>query len=158
MDSVKGQNKVSILIGPYFDEESVVSCLCGLQKRGVPVTVVGLTPTLLTGLHGLAVRPDFSLTEFSQILSNESSAHSIIFPGGHEGTAVLFSDPRIHKIINAILQAGNLIAAMLPAQQMLARIGVPSPQATCQYLAQNDLEIDEFIEQVADRLLLSCMA
>ena len=147
-----GQQKVSILIGPYFDEESVVSCLCGLQKKGVPVNVVGLTPSLLTGLHGLAVRPDFSLAEFSQLLSTESCTHSIIFPGGHEGTAVLFSDPRVHKIIQSILNAGNIIAAMLPAQQMLARIGVPSPQKTCQFLPQNDMETEDFVEQIAERL------
>lgn len=153
MDSVRGLNKISILIGPHFDEESVVSCLCGLRNKGVPVTVVGLTPTLLTGLHGLAVRPDFSLTEFSQLLSADESTHSVIIPGGHEGTAVLFSDPRVHKIINAILNAGNFIAAMLPAQQMLARIGVPSPQKTCQFLPQNDMETDEFVEQIAERLI-----
>ncbi|MEM7330993.1 MAG: DJ-1/PfpI family protein [Chloroflexota bacterium] len=153
MDSVKSVvPKLNILIGPYFDEESVVSCLCGLQKRGVPVNVVGLTSAMTTGLHGLAVRPDFSLSEFSRLIDAEDAEHSVILPGGVEGTAVLFSDPRVVKIIKSIFEAGNHIAAMLPAQQMLSRLGLPTVHKIEQFLPQNDLGTEDFIDQIADRL------
>ena len=146
------RKKVSILIGPYFDEEPVVSCFCRLQKRGIPVSVVGLTSDNLLGLHGLSVHPHFTLTEYLKLISVENSRHSLIIPGGHEGTAVLFSDPRVHQLISAILDAGNLIAAMLPAQQMLSQIGVPAPNETDQFVPQNDLEMGAFIDQLIEQL------
>ncbi len=149
---MRDRKKVSILIGPYFNEESLVACLCRLLKKGVPVSVVGLTPDLLTGLHGLTVRPDFSLSEFIQLVTVEHNPHSLIIPGGHEGTAVLFSDPRVHKLVPDILKAGNYVAAMLPAQQMLNQVGIPSPQQTNQFIPQNDLETGEFVDQLIDQL------
>ena len=149
---MRGRKRVSILIGPYFNEESLVSCLCHLKKGGVPVSVVGLTSDLLTGLHGLTVRTDFSLSEFIQLVTVENNPHSLIIPGGHEGTAVLFSDPRVHNLILAILKAGNYIAATLPAQQMLNQLGIPSPQETNQFIPQNDLETCAFVDQLIDQL------
>ncbi len=129
-----------------------MACLCRLQKKGVPVSVVGLTPDLLSGLHGLTIRPDFSLSEFIQLITVERNLYSLIISGGHEGAAVLFADPRVHKLVPDILNAGNYVAAMLPAQQMLNQIGIPSPQQTSQFIPQNDLETNEFVDQLIDHM------
>ena len=149
---MKDRKKIFILIGPYFNEESLVVCLCRLQKKGVPVSVVGLTSDLLSGLHGLTVRPDFSLSEFMQLVAVEHNLHSLVIPGGHEGTAVLFADPRVHKLVLDILNGGNYVAPMVPAQQMLNQMGIPSLQQANQFIPQNDLETNEFVDELIDQL------
>lgn len=143
---------IAILIGPYFDEESVVTSSCQLHKKGVPFRLVGLTSKLPTGLHGVSIRPHLSLNELKHLAESEFNSYSLLIPGSHEAVAVLLSDPRVYDLIAAIFASGNLVAAMLPAQQILTRAGIPSPENVSQFLAQNGADTAEFIQEIIEQV------
>lgn len=98
MKQAPGQNQVVILIAPGFDEEAVVHCLCQMRQWGTAVTLVGAPSNLVVGASGLAVRPDYSLTQLHQaVLTGRDSL--LIIPGSSACATTLLSDPRVHRVI-----------------------------------------------------------
>ena len=131
-----------ILIAPRFDELAVVHFVAHMRHKGMSVKLVSLTPGLSSSMHGLKIHPDLSLSELRQ---NDVYNQLLVIPGDPACASAILADPRTHQLIIQVLNNNGLIAALLPAQQLLAKIGLPSNYDSWRFLAQNDMEITDFI-------------
>ena len=139
-------NKVFILIAPEFDEEFVVRCLCRMLDNGLSACLVGSTSKVLSGLRGIKLSPDFSLTQLDQF--NLKDDHLLIIPGTRNCALKLLVDPRVHNLINKALEANGWVAVMKPMQQALAMTGLPISQLSPNFLKQGNMKTDDFIGQL----------
>lgn len=145
--------KVFILIAPHFDEESVVCCLSQMRAKGLAVQLIGSVSGWMSGLRGLKVLPDSSLAQMDP-LDVAQNQHVVVIPGGDECVANLLSDPRTHELVETVLNTGGTVAAMSPAQQVLAGTGVPGPDVTCQFFSQGSQNTADFVTQLVKRVTL----
>ena len=136
--------RILILIAPGFEEGATVLCLERLREAGLPVSLIGLSAGLLTGLHGLTVRPDYSLDQLSLTVPRRL----IVVSGGRQSAASLLSDPRVHQLLNATLEASGYAAAMSSAETCLAQAGIPVPSYSSRFIAQSNIELDGFIHRL----------
>ncbi|MBX3055549.1 MAG: DJ-1/PfpI family protein [Anaerolineae bacterium] len=139
-------NRIVILLATGFEETAVVYCLDHMREAGLPVSLVGLSAGILKGLHGLAVRPDYSLDQ----LSAEAGCRGVIMPGGPQCVTALLTDPRVHRLLDATLQQEGFIAAMATAVPLLQQSGVLTSSTSPRFISQENIEINEFTNQLID--------
>lgn len=139
-------HRIVILLAPGFEETAVVYCLDHMREAGLPVSLVGLSTGILKGLHGLAVRPDYSLDQ----LSAEAGCLGVIVPGGSQCVTALLTDPRVHRLLDATLQQEGFVAAMATAVPLLFQSGILVSSTTPRFIPQKDMDINEFTNQLID--------
>ncbi|MCL4267285.1 MAG: DJ-1/PfpI family protein [Anaerolineae bacterium] len=137
-------NRILILLATGFEETAVVYCLDHMREAGLPVSLVGLSAGILKGLHGLAVRPDYSLDQ----LSAEAGCRGVIVPGGPPCVTALLTDPRVHRLLDATLQQEGFVAAMATAVPQLQQSGILALSTKPRFIPQEDMEINEFTYQL----------
>lgn len=133
-------NKVLILLAPGFEEKTTIYLLDHIREAGLPVSLVSLTAGLVTGLHGLSVRPDCSLEQ----LTTRTPHRLIIVPGGRQCTSSLVTDPRVHQLLEVTLKNDGFVAATLTAEPLLMQVGIPAPSDKPRFIPQKDIEVEEF--------------
>lgn len=136
-----------ILLAREFAESSTVTCLERLREAGIPVSLVGLSAGLITGSHGLAIRPDLTL---DQVLP--AARHDLVMlPRGMAAVSALFADPRVHRLIVGTLDNHGLVAAAPEAQLLFEQAGLITPGATASFLWQGE-DLEQFVSQLIERL------
>jgi len=147
-------HKALILLAPDFREGTIVYCLERLRQAGVAVSLVGLSARMVKGLHGMVVRPDFSLGELISKMDTQSSGCAdhplIIIPGGNACISALFADPRVHQLIQSALQKEGLVAAMPEAEKMLEQTQLLTPETVSCFLWINRNELEECADLLID--------
>jgi hypothetical protein len=141
-----------ILIANQFDEMAVIACLSGLRERGVGVSLVGIVPGCLRGHYGILLCPDVCLTELEALPGD--GRYGVLIPGRQENARLLWSDPRVHQLLERVLLGEGFVAALRPAQQLFvagAMVG-GNGRFVSHLLAQNDVELSEFIQQLIERI------
>src|SRR5690606_31885023 len=104
-------NRVLILLATGFEVSSVVFCVSQIREAGLPISLVGLSAGILKGLHGLAIRPDYSLEQLPQ----GGGYAGVIIPGTPQCVAALLADPRVHHLVQKTLEEQGLFSAMATA-------------------------------------------
>lgn len=107
---VQAAPQVIILIAPHFDEGTAVACLSELRRRGISVSLMGVTSGLIDSERGVALRPDTSLLDGDKLVSSQKQL--LILSGGANCAAAILSDPRSHRLIRQILQTDGHVAAL----------------------------------------------
>jgi len=138
------KNQVFILLAVEFDELETVYCLKRFREAGLPVTLVGLSAGLIKGSHGLVVRPDCSL---DQIPANQIG-RLVVVPGSKMCSTSLMSDPRVHRLLNANLEAGSYVAALAPAEAVLTQVGFPPLSLAAFFVRQESRDLGEFATEL----------
>ena len=145
--------KTFILVSDGFDEPAVVECLCRVREQGASANLVGLYSGLLSGYHGLTVRPDYSLNQIEQDINHSGKQMAIILNGRSNFTSLL-TDPRVHRLIERTLNNHGLVAIMgnksgwpLPTDEM-------TQSAEMNLLLQDHMETDDFIQEILKRISL----
>lgn len=136
--------RVLILIAPSFQEE-VFSITIQIRQAGVKVSLVGLTAGLIHSLHGIAIQPDYTLSEI-----DSAENCTLIITGDAQCTTALLSDPRVHQLIHRVHEQNNLITSLRPAQNLVCQ----SFQILCggSILCQNEMETSCFIQLLLERI------
>jgi 4-methyl-5(b-hydroxyethyl)-thiazole monophosphate biosynthesis len=143
-------NHALVLLAPGFEEGDVIYCLDRLRAAGVAVSLAAISLGLIKSAHGLSIRPDCTLDQ----LPADVSYRLVIVPGGRQSTAVLLTDPRIHRLLNAVRDNGGVLAAMASAAPTLAEAGVDRNVGFDKFIVQQDNDIAAF----SDQLLNLCLA
>jgi hypothetical protein len=141
-------DKAFILIAPYFDEASVVHCLCQMREEGIWIRLVGLIPGPLGGQRGLTLIPDLSLSELEKNDLLRKDRPLLIIPGGAENASLLFSDPRVHQLCETAVQSDGWLALLRPAQRVLAASGIFNSHTSDRLIEQNNMGLTKFIEHL----------
>ena len=108
-----------VILSPGFEEIEAVTIIDLLRRGGVDVTVAGLEKNLVTGSHGIAVKPDIYYEEVDGLVYDV-----LILPGGQPGTNNMKSNPTLIQWIQQRHQSGQWIAAICAAPSVLHAAGV----------------------------------
>lgn len=141
-------NKVLILLAPGFEEITTVYLLTHMREAGLSVSLISLTAGLVTGHHGLAVRPDYSLEQ----LNTKPPSQLLIVPGGRECTSALVTDPRVHQLIDTTLNNNGYVAATLTAEAFLTQMGISTLRDNPNFIQQENMEIESFTKLLVNLL------
>ncbi|HRQ40113.1 MAG TPA: DJ-1/PfpI family protein [Chloroflexota bacterium] len=139
-------NRIVILLAPGFEETAVVYCMEHMREAGLPVSLVGLSAGILKGLHGLAVRPDYSLDQ----LSPETVHQGVIMPGGPACVSALLTDPRVHRLLDVTIQNSGFVAVLATAVPLFTQSVSQLTTAAPHFIRQGEMGITEFTDYLID--------
>lgn len=147
--NVYPNNQVIILLAIGFEEGTTIFCLEHMREAGLPVKLVGLSSGLITGLHGLVVRPDYSLDQ----LAPGIQTRLVILPDGQQCISSLLADPRVYKLFEATTQENDgLIAVMKTAEPLLTQRGILATPLAERLVLQGNTPVQEFANQLINLL------
>lgn len=130
-----------ILLAPQFREGRTVYCMERLREAGISVSMVGLSAGLIAGYHGMAVRPDLTLSQLP-----ETTGHKLLLiPDGKESVAVLFADPRVHQLIKTTVKNEGMVAAMPDAERLIEQAGLVTARSASQFVWKRDGDMKGFV-------------
>jgi putative intracellular protease/amidase len=133
-----------ILIADRFLETAVVACLAALQEQGLGVWLVGATPGLVPGAHGLVVQPDAALGQLTRLPC--SRRRLLILAGGATCAGHLLTDPRVHRLIKAVWQEDGVVAALAGAEALALEMGLGKRPS--RFLQQGGEETAVFVQRL----------
>ncbi len=107
-------------MAPGFEEGSAIYCLDRLREAGILVSLVGLSAGLISGAHGVTVRPDRTLGQVAAV----PPPHILLVPDGKKSVSALLADPRVHRLLAAVVENDGRIAAMPAAAAMIGSGGI----------------------------------
>jgi 4-methyl-5(b-hydroxyethyl)-thiazole monophosphate biosynthesis len=111
--------RVLVPLATGFEEIEAVTIVDVLRRAGVEVVLAGITPGVLVGARGIAVRPD---TTFDAV--DVADFDVIVLPGGLAGTEGMMADERVLAAVRSMQADGRLVAAICAAPMVLERAGV----------------------------------
>jgi putative intracellular protease/amidase len=141
----KHQRSIVILLANGFVEQETVACVEKMRANNLPVLLVGVSAGLVTGQHGLKIKPDYSLEE---IKSNPDLPQMILFPNGIQ--THLSTDPRIHRLVEKIINDNGIVAAMSTAEPFISEYAADGQR---QFQRQGGDTADVFIDQLVDMVV-----
>ena len=118
-----------------------MACMKRLRAAGIEVRLVGLTAGLMTGIHGLTVRPDITLAD----LRTRKEYRLVIAPGCIQSALSLLVDPRVHELMAATMKAGGRVAVMGEAEEAFVQAGRLELLARPGVVAQGKRETNDFV-------------
>lgn len=137
-------DKIFILLAPGFEESTVVFCLEQMREAGLSVSLVSLSTGLVSGLHGLVLRPDYSLDQ----LPTGFFPRLIIVPGGRQCTSSLIADPRVHKLLETTWSNEGFVATTFMATPLFNQAGIPAYSEKSYFISQENMGISEFANRL----------
>ena len=145
--------EILIVITTGFLETAVVTTLCNLRQAGLPVKLMGQQSGLVTSACGLTVQPDRSLLDWETAVNGTPLGRAaLVIPGNSVCAAALLSDPRLHQLMEAILQQEGVVAVMRAAQPLLAEVWGETVYTLPNVLLQEEGETAVFVQRLLKRL------
>lgn len=141
--------KIAILLTTDFEEGSTIYCLARLREAGIPASLVGVSAGLISGAHGIIVRPDCTLGQ----LSLTPPPQIIFIPDGKKSVSTLLADPRVHRLLDTIANNNGTIAAMPIAASMLDGVEIGEETAVSSLITQSNNSLDEFADQLINLVI-----
>lgn len=144
--------RVIILLAHGFREGPVVTCLENMRAASLAVSVVGLTAGLIMGKHGLALQPDYSLSEWQQQTRTDPPPSLLILPGGRGSATALSSDPRVHRLLTATEREGGYVATLAAEPYLLETLTKRLHQkaALSHFIQRGHQSPQSFIQQLIE--------
>jgi hypothetical protein len=89
---------------------------------------VGLTSGLVTGAHGILLKPDLTLADFEAETLDIHAVNLIVFMERNWGRSKLETEPRLHHLMRHTLLRGGCVAMNQGGQRLIKAIDVPGDQ------------------------------
>ncbi len=124
-----------------FEEIEAVTVIDVLRRAGVEVTVAGLSPSPITGSHGIAIETDADLDAVLQ-----APFDLIVLPGGLPGSTHLEAHLGLLERIQQQAASGAQLAAICAAPMVLATAGVLQFRSATAYpgvLSEHELDYQQ---------------
>ncbi len=106
--------KIIVPLAPGYEEIEAITIIDVLRRANLDVVSAGLTDSLITGSHGIAIKPDTLLHK-----ANPVDYNCIVLPGGMPGSENLKKDDDVIKFIKHIFSKGGYVAAICAAPMVL---------------------------------------
>ncbi len=136
-----------LLVAAQCDEAFVVRCACQMRQHGFAVILLGLYEGPVVGEHGVWLRPDQSLAEMETV--DFQASPLLILPGPQKCTLQMLFNPRVHELIERVLQGGGWVTAVTQQiKELLSHSGLREPEGEGRFLFQEHLSDGEFIRQL----------
>jgi hypothetical protein len=139
----KQKNSIAILVSPGFMENEVVYCLSQMRACGLPISLVGVSSSLVKSQHGLTIQPDLALGD----LANGPSFRMVIIPGSYECVTNLLTSPEFHAQINKSITGDGRIGILTSAEGALQQVALFATP-TEQILYQQEQPLELFCQQL----------
>jgi len=110
--------KVMVVLADGFEEIEAISIIDVLRRAEIPVTIVGLTSTVLEGDHNIKIIADKKLYDVSP---DEYSA--IVLPGG-KAYEIFLRSAALKDMIKRFDEKKKLICAICASPAVLAAAGI----------------------------------
>jgi len=107
-----------IMLADGFDEVEAIVILSVLRRAGVYAKSVGLIGGIISGSHGILVKPDFTLADLDRSV-DVASINMVVLPGGERNFSSLEADPRIHRLLRQILAQNGSAVTNTQGMRML---------------------------------------
>jgi len=128
--------KALVFLASGFEEIETVTIVDVLRRAGVDVTVAGLTPNVVEGVHAMKIVPDKSIDDV-----NVEDFDAVVVPGGNPGYKNLRKDPRVIDLIKEAFNSNKLVAAICAGPAVLSDAGVLEGKSCTIYPGmENELE------------------
>jgi len=128
--------KALVFLASGFEEIETVTIVDVLRRAGVDVTVAGLTPNVVEGVHAIKIVPDKSIDDV-----NVEDFDAVVVPGGNPGYKNLRKDPRVIDLIKEAFNSNKLVAAICAGPAVLSDAGVLEGKSCTIYPGmENELE------------------
>jgi hypothetical protein len=115
-----------------LEETETVGILCKLRQTGLCVKSVGLTSSLVAGVHGILLKPDLTLADFGSNALDIRAVKMVILTERNQGMARLETEPRLHHLLLHTLLHGGYVAVDREGQRIMKAIDVSVDQLkTC---------------------------
>lgn len=111
--------RVLVPLAQGFEELEAVTVIDLLRRAEIEVEVAGLEEGVISGCRRTRVLPDLTLDQ-----ALERDYDMVVLPGGLPGATHLDNDPRIHKLLRRMADAGKFTAAICAAPKVLAHAGI----------------------------------
>lgn len=110
--------RILVPLAEGFEEIEAITIVDVLRRAELDVVVAGLAPGLVTGSHGIAVKPDTDLDRVDL-----ARVTMLVLPGG-PGTKHLASDERVLALARRLHGEGRRTAAICAAPTVLHAAGI----------------------------------
>jgi 4-methyl-5(b-hydroxyethyl)-thiazole monophosphate biosynthesis len=120
--------RVLIPLAQGCEELEAVTIIDLLRRAGVEVVTAGLQEGLVKCSRGTVLMPDSVLDD---VLGDQFDM--IVLPGGLPGADHLNNDPRIHKLLRDMAEAGRYTAAICAAPKVLGDAGLLDGRTATSY-------------------------
>jgi hypothetical protein len=148
---VKRKIKTFVLVSEGFDETAVIECLCRARDYGMSANLVGLHAGLLSGHHGITLRPDLSLNQLEEYVRAHAPQTAVILNSDANLTPLL-NDPRVHRIVEQTLRQQGLVAVMSAQDEWPLPADAHNATAERNLLLQGQMDTAEFIQEIMKRI------
>ncbi|MEW6401487.1 MAG: DJ-1/PfpI family protein [Chloroflexota bacterium] len=119
---------VLLVMADGLEETESVGILCKLRQTGLCVKSVGLTSGLVTGAHGISLKPDMTLADFESDTPDVPAVKLIVFTERKHGRSQLETEPRLHHLLRHTLIQGGCVAMNQGGQRIMKAIDVSADQ------------------------------
>ncbi|MCA9928939.1 MAG: DJ-1/PfpI family protein [Anaerolineales bacterium] len=141
--------QVIVLLAHGFKEGSAIYCLVRLREAGINASLVGISAGLISGSHGISVRPDSTLGQVMDV----PPPKIVLFPDGKKSVLALLADPRVHRLLAATIKNNGIIAAMPVAASMLDSLELKLETAVSPLITQSHGTLDEFANRLINLVI-----
>lgn len=112
--------KVLMVISPKdFEDCEVTEPLTILKANGVKVTIASTKTDVATGVNGLKIKPDISISK-----AKADDYDALVIPGGIGVISNLWENKELRTLIQKFNKQKKIIAAMCAAPPTLAKAGI----------------------------------
>lgn len=112
------KERTVVLLGTGFDASLAVSSIKQLREAGNAVLIVGQTAGFVRDINGIAVHPEKSLSD----IAHGEASRLLLLPGGTAYLSTLLTDPRVHNLIDAIVNNNGFIVVSEKAKHLLVEM------------------------------------
>lgn len=111
--------RVLVPLAQGCEELEAVTVIDLLRRAGIEVVTAGLADGPVRASRGVVLLPD---TTLDRVLDEDFDM--VVLPGGLPGADHLDDDPRVHRLLRRMADAGRYTAAICAAPKVLASAGL----------------------------------
>ena len=146
------KKRVFILVAPGFEEPEIIYCLAQMRQASLSVALVGSSGGRLIGWNGVSIYPDLTLDG----VEPEDPPKLVVIPGGQQCATILLTDPRVHRLLNSLVEQKGRVGVMKTAVPVVRQSGLLPTLLDAHYVIQKGESLEVFVTKLVNLLLAGC--